>query len=124
MRRSGGREIGCTGLGATRSRKTKVAVLAEVLGRAGADEVGPAAAFLSGQLRQGRVGVGWALLSAVDVAPAAGPTITVGEVDRAVGAGWRAIGLGPTILRVETAGLAGCSTLLALGELDETEEVG
>src|SRR5688500_10470150 len=37
---------------ATRSRKAKLAALAEVLGRAGAGEVGPAAAFLAGQMRQ------------------------------------------------------------------------
>jgi 16S rRNA (uracil1498-N3)-methyltransferase len=50
---------------------------------------------------------------------------TDGEVERAVGAGWRTVDLGPTILRVETAGLAGCSTLLALGEADRIgEEVG
>ena len=44
---------------------------------------------------------------------------TVGEVDRAVGAGWTAVGLGSTILRIETAALAGCSTLLALVEAAE-----
>jgi 16S rRNA (uracil1498-N3)-methyltransferase len=50
---------------------------------------------------------------------------TDGEVDQAVGAGWRTVDLGPTILRVETAGLAGSSTLLALGEADRIgEEVG
>jgi 16S rRNA (uracil1498-N3)-methyltransferase len=41
------------------------------------------------------------------------------EVDRAIEAGWQAVGLGPTILRVETAALAGCSTLLAMVEADE-----
>ena len=71
-------------VGATRSRKAKVAALADALARAGPDEVGPAAAFLSGQLRQGRVGVGWGLLSSVTVTPAPGPTITVAEVDAAV----------------------------------------
>ena len=69
---------------ATRSRKTKLAALAEVLGRAGAGEVGPAAAFLAGQLRQGRVGVGWALISAVSVDPAPSPTLTVTDLDRTV----------------------------------------
>ncbi len=43
---------------------------------------------------------------------------TEDEVNRAVEAGWVAVGLGRTILRVETAGLAGCSTLLALAEAD------
>jgi DNA ligase-1 len=71
-------------VGATRSRKAKVAALADALRRAGPDEVAPAAAFLAGQLRQGRVGVGWGLLSAVDVVAAAEPGLTVAEVDRVV----------------------------------------
>jgi len=57
--------------------------------------------------------------------PAGGPAIlaigpeggfTEDEVDRARAMGWSAVGLGPTVLRVETAALAGCSTLLALAE--------
>ena len=80
---------------ATRSRKIKLAALAEVLGRAGAGEVGPAAAFLAGQLRQGRVGVGWALISAVSVDSAPSPTLTVTDVDRTV---------------AELAGLAGAGS--------------
>ncbi len=75
-----------TRVGATRSRKVKLAALAEVLGRTGPAEVGPAAAFLAGQLRQGRVGVGWASVSAVDVAPALASCLTVADVDRAVAA--------------------------------------
>ena len=70
---------------ATRSRKVKVAVLADVLGRAEPDEVAAAAAFVAGQLRHGRVGVGWGLLSGVEVEPAPSPTLTVAEVDRVVG---------------------------------------
>lgn len=73
-------------VGATRARKVKVAALADLLGRAGPDDAGPAAAFLAGQLRQGRVGVGWAVLSAIDVAPASFPALTVADVDRAVAA--------------------------------------
>jgi 16S rRNA (uracil1498-N3)-methyltransferase len=42
------------------------------------------------------------------------------EVAQAVEAGWAKVGLGPTILRVETAGLAGCSTILALSEVGES----
>jgi 16S rRNA (uracil1498-N3)-methyltransferase len=38
------------------------------------------------------------------------------EVEGAIAAGWRTIGLGPTILRVETAGLAACSAILALNQ--------
>ncbi len=37
------------------------------------------------------------------------------EVEEALAAGWLAVSLGETLLRVETAGLAGCATLLALG---------
>ena len=71
-------------VGATRSRKTKVAALAAALRSAGPDEIGAAAAFLSGRLRQGRVGVGWAQVAAVGGGEAGEPTITVGDVDRAV----------------------------------------
>lgn len=38
------------------------------------------------------------------------------EAGGAIAAGWRAIGLGPTILRIETAGLAACSAILAMNE--------
>jgi 16S rRNA (uracil1498-N3)-methyltransferase len=36
------------------------------------------------------------------------------EIGRAVEGGWRTVGLGPTILRVETAALAACSTILGM----------
>jgi 16S rRNA (uracil1498-N3)-methyltransferase len=38
------------------------------------------------------------------------------EVAAAVTAGWRSVALGSTILRIETAALAGCAALLALGD--------
>ncbi|WP_435007077.1 RsmE family RNA methyltransferase [Tundrisphaera lichenicola] len=51
--------------------------------------------------------------------------LTDAEVSRAVEKGWRVVDLGPTLLRVETAGLAGCSTILAMAEVDRTKrEVG
>jgi len=40
--------------------------------------------FLSGEARQGRVGVGWATLVRVDVAAAFVPTLVVTDVDRAL----------------------------------------
>lgn len=73
-------------VGATRSRTAKVAAVADVLGRAGPGEIGPAAAMLAGRLRQGRVGVGWAQLSAVDVTPATAPVMTILDVDQVVSA--------------------------------------
>lgn len=41
------------------------------------------------------------------------------EVEQAVAEGWQVVGMGPTLLRVETAALAGCSALMALGEIAE-----
>jgi 16S rRNA (uracil1498-N3)-methyltransferase len=42
---------------------------------------------------------------------------TADEVEAALARGWREVGLGSTVLRVETAALAGCATLLALAEV-------
>jgi len=105
-----------TTVGATRSRLAKVAALAEVLARAGPEEVGPAAAFLAGQPRQGKVGVGWSVLSAVDVPPAAEPTLEVADLDHA----WdelAALG-GPGSAAARQAAL---SRLLALATAPEVE---
>ena len=44
---------------------------------------------------------------------------TDSEVEWACSKGWLKVGLGRTVLRVETAGLAGCSTLLALADSRE-----
>lgn len=38
------------------------------------------------------------------------------ELVSAIAAGWTAIGLGPTILRIETAAIAACATLIGMGE--------
>ena len=69
---------------ATSSRLSKVARLAEVLGQAGAGEIGLAVAYLSGTVPQGTVGVGWAGLR--DLPPAAAaPALELVEVDDALG---------------------------------------
>lgn len=53
-------------------------------GRAAGDaELAAVTAWLSGELRQGRIGTGWRTLSGLDVAPAAEPRLTVAEVDAA-----------------------------------------
>src|SRR5688500_12415362 len=87
---------------ATFARSGKVALIAGLLRRARPEEIEPAAAFLAGRLRQGRIGLGWAafesaasatperegsgdLFAAAPVqapdAPAARtPTLTLGEV--------------------------------------------
>jgi DNA ligase-1 len=56
--------------------------LAACLRRLEPGEVHPAVAFLSGELRQRQIGVGWASLREVP-GPAATPTLTVPEVDAA-----------------------------------------
>jgi len=72
-------------VGATRSRKAKVASLADLLRRLDGDggEVEAAVGFLTGVPRQGRIGVGWRTAFAVEVEPAASPTLTIREVDEA-----------------------------------------
>jgi DNA ligase 1 len=64
----------------TAARSAKVRRLAAVLAAAGPDEVVPAVGFLTGEPRQGSVGVGWASLRS-EVAPSAEPTLTVGDLD-------------------------------------------
>jgi DNA ligase 1 len=67
---------------ASSARLAKVERLAACLARLEPGEVHPAVAFLSGELRQRQIGVGWAALrDAPD--PAAVPTLTVAEVDAA-----------------------------------------
>jgi DNA ligase 1 len=67
---------------ASSARLAKVERLAACLRRLEPGEVHPAVAFLSGELRQRQIGVGWATLrDAPD--PAAAPTLTVTEVDAA-----------------------------------------
>jgi len=69
-------------VGATRSRKQKVAELSAFLAELGPDEVEIGAAFLAGELRQGKIGVGWAAVR--DAAPgeaASEPSLTLAEVD-------------------------------------------
>jgi DNA ligase-1 len=68
-------------LAATSSRTAKIAAVADALRRLSPDEIPAGVAYLSGDLRQRQIGVGWALLRDPPP-PAAAPTLTVGEVDR------------------------------------------
>jgi DNA ligase-1 len=66
-----------------RARSIKVAALAELLSRLAPEEVEAAVGFLTGEPRQGRIGVGGATVFRLEVAPAALPTLTIADVDRA-----------------------------------------
>jgi DNA ligase 1 len=66
-------------VGSTSSRLAKIARLAEVLCAAGPDEVAIVVAWLSGELPQRQIGVGWASLRTLPP-PAATPTLTVSGV--------------------------------------------
>lgn len=95
----------------TRSRRAKASGLAEVLSRAAPDEIEAVVGFLSGELRQGRVGVGAALLWSVEAAPAAAPSLEVLEVDEAISRIPGITGRGSRARRLELlAGLLGRAT--------------
>ena len=76
-------------VGGTRSRRTKVEILAAALRALALAEVEPAVAWLAGEPRQGRMGIGWRTLAAVG-SPAcqAAPegVLTVERVDAALDA--------------------------------------
>lgn len=66
----------------TRSRLEKIAALSDLLRRLAPEEIDVAAAFLSGHLRQGRIGLGGAAIrSAMPGTAAAEPSLTLSEVD-------------------------------------------
>jgi DNA ligase-1 len=68
----------------TSSRTAKVAALADLLKRLEPHEIATVAGFLSGAVRQGRVGVGWSTVYKIECQPADEPTIEIGEVDHAI----------------------------------------
>ncbi|WP_344313589.1 ATP-dependent DNA ligase [Fodinicola feengrottensis] len=69
-------------VGATRSRLAKAELLAAVLRELAPHERLPAVAYLSGELRQRQIGVGWRSIQDVP-SPAAEPSLTVAELDAA-----------------------------------------
>ena len=81
-------------IAATSGRSQKVAILAELLRRLDVEEVPLAVGFLSGVPRQGRVGVGYSTIYAIEPEPAPEPSLTVEELDRAIGGVQAATGTG------------------------------
>jgi DNA ligase-1 len=66
---------------ATRARSEKIATFADLFRRLEVLELGVAVALLTGEPRQGRIGVGWASVAKMDVPPADEPTLEVLDVD-------------------------------------------
>ena len=98
-------------VGETSSRSKKVAILADLLRRLEPVEVPICVGFLSGVARQGRVGVGYRTIYAVEPHPADVATLTVTDVDRAIDEIERAAGSGSARRRSELlAGLFGRAT--------------
>src|SRR5262249_60335784 len=69
-------------VGATAARLEKIGHLSSLLQRVPVDEIAIVIAFLSGETRQGRIGIGYALLSTLrDVPPADAPSLGLADVD-------------------------------------------
>jgi len=86
---------------ATRSRNAKIAAIADLLARlrSDGDEIEIAVGLLTGEPRQGRIGIGWATLSSIAVPAAAVPEITLRELDDAVDAVGATAGAGSEAAR-------------------------
>jgi len=72
-----------TQVSGTPSRLAKVRELADCLGRLEPVEIRIAIPYLSGEIRQGKLSLGYASLHSARVAPASAPAVTLLEVDRA-----------------------------------------
>lgn len=86
---------------ATASRLVKIDALSRLLARADADDVPALVGLLLATPRQGRLGVGWRGISALDVQHADEPSLTIGDVDAAFEALARASGSGSATARTE-----------------------
>jgi DNA ligase-1 len=88
---------------AASARRAKTELLAECLRAAGPHEVAIAVAYLSGELPQRQIGVGWAALRDRP-SPAAEATLSVGEVDAAFTAIGQISGKGSVAARKDLIG--------------------
>ncbi|MDQ4214654.1 ATP-dependent DNA ligase [Microbacterium capsulatum] len=69
---------------ATSSRLAKIDALARLLRSASRDEIVPLVGLLLASPRQGRLGVGWRGITAIEAAPASEATLTIEDVDAAL----------------------------------------
>src|SRR5262245_44439667 len=71
-----------TAVASTAGRLEKIAHLSTLLRSVPPDEIAIVIPFLSGETRQGRIGIGYAMLSTLrDVPPADTPSLDLGAVD-------------------------------------------
>ncbi len=103
---------------ATSKRSEKVAMIADVLRRTTPDEAPTVIGLLTGEFRQGRIGIGWSALRDLKVAPAEEPSVTVAEIDAVVDALAATTGSGSQ--RERDGLLAG---LLARSTVDEQQHL-
>ncbi|MCD9878730.1 ATP-dependent DNA ligase [Streptomyces guryensis] len=95
---------------ATSARSRKIALLAELFRDAEADDVPIVIPYLAGRLPQGRLGVGWKVLSR-PVAPAGEPSLAVREVDALLSELGKVSGTGSQAERARMVGeLMGAAT--------------
>lgn len=96
---------------ATTSRLAKIDAIAGLLRAAGPGDLAPLVGLLLAAPRQGRLGVGWRGLAALEIAHAEEPSLTIGEVDRAFDALAAAAGPGSASARSDLLrGLAARAT--------------
>ena len=79
----------------TASRRAKIETLAALIAALSPDEIAIGVAFLAGDLRQGRIGLGWAALAKARDTPAATtPSLALVDVDRTFGEIAQTLGAG------------------------------
>src|SRR5262245_13182888 len=82
---------------ATSKKTEKVALIAETVRRIPEDELDAGIRFLAGQLRQKKLGVGWAAIqNTFDAGAAAEAALSIGEVDRTLEEIAKSAGAGST----------------------------
>ncbi|MEO6125965.1 MAG: ATP-dependent DNA ligase [Ilumatobacteraceae bacterium] len=71
------------GVAATPKRSEKVSLIADLIRRAAPTEIAPLIGLLVGEIRQGRLGIGWATLGELRIEPAAEVGLEIAALDRA-----------------------------------------
>src|SRR5580698_3464762 len=99
---------------ATSKRLAKIELLADLLKQLSPDEIEIVVAFLSGNTRQGRTGIGFAVVRDSHAEPAQTPTLEVLDVDRALASLSDAAGRGS-----EQQKRAQLQSLMALATIEE-----